>query len=143
MSEILSPFPTRPIMVRGLGDAVQALLAGREAGLPVVLASAPAAGCHAGGGWFAALVESVRARVPGVAVTAVLDCADQPGAALGALRAGVRDVSLLAPPDTFARVGAIAAAKGARLHPPMEGVLDLRGRPDAAGACRSWLVGTP
>ena len=128
MNEPPSPFPTRPIMIRGLRDAVQALRAARDAGIPVVLTSAPAAGCHAGGGWFAAVVARASAEVPGVAVTAVLDCADQPGAALGALRAGVRDLSLHAPPEVFARVRAIAAAEGARLHPPVEGALDQIGR---------------
>lgn len=120
-----------------------ALRAGRDTGRPVLLASAPAAGCHAGGGWFVALVARARALVPEVEATAVLDCADQPGMALAALRAGVRDISLKASPETLERIRAIAVAKGAVLHPPVVGALDLGGRPDAAGACRSWLVGTP
>ncbi len=76
-----------------------------------------------------------------MAFTAVLDCADLPGAALGALRAGVRDVALSGPPEVVARVAAVAEAMGANLHPPAQGGLDLRGRRDRRAACLDWLGG--
>jgi hypothetical protein len=132
--------PNRPILVHGLADLRAALSAASELGVAVRLLSAAGAGCHAGGGWFRALVEAGRREHPGVRFTAVLDCADRPGAALDALRAGVADVALAAPPDVLERVGAIAAVLGARLHAPTRDGLDLRGTRDPRGACRSWLV---
>lgn len=132
--------PNRPIIVHGLPDLRTALAAASELGVAVRLGSAAGAGCHAGGGWFRALVEAGRREHPGVSFTAVLDCADRPGAALDALRAGVEDVALAAPHEVLERVASIAAALGARLHPPVRGGLDLRGVRDPRGACRSWLV---
>jgi hypothetical protein len=133
----------RPILVHGSSEIGAALDAAAALGVAVRLSSAPGAGCHAGAGWFRALVESARRTRPGVAFTAVLDCADTPGAALAALRAGVRDVALGGPPEVVERVRAIAAAQGARLHPPATGGLDLRGRRDARAACLAWLGRAP
>ncbi|WP_207476748.1 hypothetical protein [Arenibaculum pallidiluteum] len=130
----------RPILVHGSAEVRAALGAAASLGVGVRLCSAPGAGCHGGGAWFRALIEDGRREFPEVPVTAVLDCADRPGAALAALRAGVPDVALAGKPDLLERVRAIAEAQGARLHTPCAGGLDLRGRRDALEACRLWLL---
>ncbi|HSK40963.1 MAG TPA: hypothetical protein VK943_14440 [Arenibaculum sp.] len=131
------------IRIHGIREARTALRAASSLRRPVVLASAPSAGCHGGGAWFRALIARATAEFPETDATAVLDCGDQPGAALAALRAGVADMALDGSPDLLARVGAIALAVGARLHPPVENALDLRGCIDVDSACREWLMGTP
>jgi hypothetical protein len=132
----------RAIRIHGLADARAAMTAAADLGVPVLLVSAPGAGCYAGPGWFRALTERLRAEFPQVALTAVLDCADSPGAALAALREGVKDVSLDGPPAVIGRVAAIAEATGCRSHAPVATAFAPEGNADLVRACREWLLGT-
>ena len=77
------------------------------------LESFPGAGASAGPGWFQAIVEALEAEFPARRFEAVLDCGDQPGAALAALRRGVKRVKLSGEPEAVRRVGEIAAQFGA------------------------------
>jgi len=131
----------RAVRVHGLDDALAALQAAAALGRPVILASIPGAAGSVGALWFRELVAAARARHPDAVVTAVLDCADQPGDALGALRAGIADIALAAPPEMLARLRTIAAECGGRIHPSPLPALDLRGRRDPVRACRDWLAG--
>jgi hypothetical protein len=134
---------TGPIIVHSMAEARAAVVAAAVIGCPVTLISAAAAGTHGGAGWFRALIEAAVAGYPTVAVTAVLDCADLPGSAQAAIRAGVGDLRFTGPPELTARLSAIAAAAGLRLH-DAEAFggprLDLRGVADPVTACRQWLT---
>jgi hypothetical protein len=130
------------VTVHALADACAALAAAGPRG--VLLLSAPAAGGFAGPGWFLALVAQAAARSPGVAFEAALDCADAPGTALAAIRAGVRLVVLDGACPSHAAVAAAAAEAGARVLPGRPPALDL-GRIDLrsrGGAARlaAWLA---
>jgi hypothetical protein len=81
------------------------------------LESFPGAGASAGPGWFQAIVEALEAEFGAGRFEAVLDCGEEPGAALAALRRGVRHVRLAGPPDTIGRIGEIAAQLGAVVEP--------------------------
>ena len=121
------------VVVHALAQAEAALAAAGPVG--VMLLSAPGAGSFAGPAWFQALVAEAARRRPGVAFAAALDCADAPGAALAALRAGVRIVVLDGACPAFPAVAAAAAELGATLldtRPPALdlGRLDLRRRDD-------------
>ncbi len=132
----------RPIVIHNVTEARAALAAGAALGCPVTLLSAPAAGVHGGAGWFRAVVEAAVADYPTVPVTAVLDCADIPGCAQAAIRAGVRDLRFTGPPELAARLAAIAAASGVRLHDADAFAgprLELRSFTDPITACRHWL----
>src|SRR5262250_1346021 len=92
------------IVVHSLGHAVAALKAAAAAGRRVTLASAPGAGGYAGAGWFRGhsiasgaggyagagwfrgLVEAAREAVPEAPFSCLLDCGDEAGAVLAALR---------------------------------------------------------
>jgi len=102
----------RTIVVATLEDAIAAL---RQGG-PVRLCSAPFASASLGAAGFLAIITAARAAVPGVEAEAVLDCGDAPGHALGALRLGLKAVSLSAPPETLAKLADIAAQSGARIY---------------------------
>ncbi|HEY7608886.1 MAG TPA: hypothetical protein VIF14_06610 [Alphaproteobacteria bacterium] len=106
------PTPARVAVVGSLAEARAALTGARGA---VVLASPPGAARYLGVGYFWALVEAARAEFPGIAIDAVMDCADDPGRALSALRMGFRSVVLRGHPRARAGVAAIARALGARL----------------------------
>ena len=75
-----------PIVVHSLEDARAALDAAATAGLPVTLESAPGAGAYAGVAWFERVIAAASAEHPHVAVSAILDCGDAPGAVLAAVR---------------------------------------------------------
>jgi hypothetical protein len=105
------PLPQAGEGFRSLEEA-RALLAGGAARLQ----SFAGAGASAGPGWFQAIVEALEAELPTRPFEAVLDCGDEPGAALAALRRGVRHVRLAGKPETLRRVSDIAAQLGAVLE---------------------------
>ena len=82
------------------------------------LVSFPGAGASAGPGWFQEIVERLEAEHPGLAFEAVLDCGDEAGAVLAALRRGLRHVRFSGHPEAARRLGAIAEQLGAILETP-------------------------
>ncbi len=117
------------VVVHALGQAEAALAAAGPHG--VLLLSAPGAGGFAGPGWFLALVAEARRRHPAAACAAALDCADAPGSALAALRAGVRIIVLDGGCPAFSAVAAAADELGAQVLPARPPAFDL-GRVDPA-----------
>jgi hypothetical protein len=130
------------VTVHGLAGATAALAAAGPRG--VLLLSAHGAGGFAGPAWFLGVVAQAAAAHPEVTHLAALDCADAPGTALAALRAGVRLVVLDGACPAFAAVRAAAAECGAQLLAARPAsldlaTLDLRQRDDLARLAR-WLA---
>jgi hypothetical protein len=109
-----SPDPV--ILIHSLAQAIAALNAAARAGCPVVLASAPNAGGYAGPGWFGSVVAAARQAVPGARFFAFLDCGDNVGAALAAIRAEVEGVIFTGRPDVAGRLADIARQHGVRFE---------------------------
>jgi hypothetical protein len=103
------------IVVHSLVHAVAALGAAAESGRDIVIASAPDAGIYAGPGWFGALIAAAREAVPAAQATALLDCGDDAGAAMGAIRAGIEGIVFTGRADVTARLADIAGQRGASL----------------------------
>ena len=132
----------RRIVVHSLEQARAAVAAAAALGVPVTIASAPAAGAYAGPLWFKALISAASADHPEVAVTAVLDCADEAGTVLAALRAGIKQVRFTGPEPVRLRLAAIAAELGAALEAESSAaVLDLLDARDPGAAARRFLAG--
>src|SRR5882762_2429081 len=114
------------IVVHSLGHAIAALTAAAKAGCPVVLASAPGAGSYVGPGWFGALVAAAREAVPEARFFALLDCGDDIGAALAAIRSEIEGVVFTGRADVARRLADIARQHSVRLvlHRPAA-TLDL------------------
>jgi hypothetical protein len=130
------------IIVHSLEQARAAVAAAAELRVPMMLVSAAGAGGYAGPLWFTALVDAARHDHPEAAVAAVLDCADEAGTALAALRAGVTRVRFTGPEPVRLRLAEIAAALGAAIESgPVEGALDLLDRHDPKGAALAFLAG--
>jgi hypothetical protein len=129
------------IIVHSLAQALAAAAAASALGTDLVLRSAAGAGGTVGVGWFVALTTATAERYPGQKVTFILDCADEAGTALGALRRGVKHLRFTGPPEVAGRLAAVAAAAGAVLDDEPGPVLDLLGHPDPQAACRDWLSG--
>jgi hypothetical protein len=91
-----------------------------------VLASAPGAGSYAGPGWFGALAAAAREAVPGARFSALLDCGDDVGAALAALRSEIEGVVFTGRADVARRLADIARQHGVNfVTDRSEPVLDL------------------
>jgi hypothetical protein len=77
-----------------------------------VLVSSPEAGGYAGPSWFVALIAAAREAVPDARCCALLDCGDNIGAALAAIRAGVEGVLFTGRSDVAVRLADIARQHG-------------------------------
>ena len=122
------------VVIHGLPDALAALRSGR----PVTLLSGPGAASYAGCGWWRALVARALAEA-GRDAPDVLDCADAPGRAAEALRAGC--LRLVLDPDVpaFADLAGRAAGLGATVLPVRPPALDLAD-PGARLRLDAWLA---
>jgi len=133
---------THRIIIHSLAHARAALDAATALGVPVTLASAAGAGGYAGPLWFKALIEAALRDHPGVSAAAVLDCGDEAGTTLGALRAGIKHIRFTGRGDVRERLAAIAASLGATIEsgaPPP--ALDLLDASDPARLCHAYLAG--
>lgn len=139
----IPPALLRPILVRGLAEALAAAAAAESAGTALALMAPPAGGAL----WLLGLVGRVRQAHPGLEVTALLDCGDRAGEAQGALAAGMPALLFTGRTETADRLAAIAAARGAVLLTSCPPRLDLAAashgstRPVLLEAlCRDWLT---
>ena len=136
--------PSPAIIVHSLAQALVAAEAAAALGKPLTLRSAAGAGGTVGVGWFASLGAVLSERHPDLELTLVLDCADEAGTALGALRRGLKAVRIAGPPEVRAKLTALAETYGARLDDDERPCLDLVGglveQADLAARCRDWLA---
>ena len=132
------------IIVHSLAQALVAAEVAAALGRPLTLRSAAGAGGTVGVGWFASLGAVLSERHPDLELTLVLDCADEAGTALGALRRGLKAVRIAGPPEVRAKLAALAETYGARLDDDERPCLDLVGglveQADLAARCRDWLA---
>jgi hypothetical protein len=127
-------------VIQSLDHAKAVLQAAHENELRVELWSAAGAAAYAGAGWFKAVIDLAQSANPGVDFTAVLDCADLPGLALGAFRVGIKAVCFTGAARVAAKLADIAAQDGRELRRrrPSQ-TLDLHHEPDPLTSCRRWL----
>ncbi|WP_114377749.1 hypothetical protein [Elioraea thermophila] len=128
------------VVVHGLDQARAALAAAERLGVMLDLLSGPGAACYAGAGWWQALTGTARAAHPSVAGRDILDCADEAGLALEALRGGIRAVVFEGAEAQAERLAAIARALGAEVLTSRPPALDL-GEAGAARRLAAWLAG--
>jgi delta 1-pyrroline-5-carboxylate dehydrogenase len=95
---------------------VGAVKAAARADRPIILLSAPEAGIYAGPGWFRGLVQAAGEAMPDARFSAILDCGDQAGAALAAIRARVERVIFTGRADVARRLADIARQHGVYLE---------------------------
>jgi hypothetical protein len=132
------------IIVRTLVQAEAALAAAAEAGRAIVLASPPGGALSAGAAFYDALAREAAVRHPAARFTLRVDCADDTGAAMGALRIGISEISCRAPRASKERLAALARRHNAQLAPmtarTWRDSLDLQGVGDPLEACRERLA---
>lgn len=144
MAEVNPHSAAGRIVVHEFGHAVAALTAAQAHNRAVTILSAAGAARSAGAGWWRELVAQARASVPGQAAVWVLDCADEPGMALAALRDGVEAIALEAGEPIWSRVEQIAAQSNARLlRVDRAGALDLAASNNPQRDCNLYLSKAP
>lgn len=131
------------IVIHSLDHAKAALGAAAELGVPVTLISAPGAVAYLGATVFRDIARQAAQAFPDARFDAVLDCGDEPGLALGAMRHGVPGVCVHVLPEVEAKLAENAAKRGCRVHHRGGPELDLLGMTDPKAACLSWLAPLP
>jgi hypothetical protein len=129
---ISDQFPA--VVIHSLADA-RAVLA---VGCPVTLLSAPGAALFAGCGWWRAVIACASAEHSDIPLDDILDCADAPGLALGALRIGQRKIVLSSLAPGFDAVVAIARSLGGEVLTSRPPSLDMADRA-ARRRLHDWL----
>ena len=130
----------RPIIVHSLKEARAAVAVAAELGVPVTLASAPEAAGYLGALWFRELVAMAAAERPEAEVDAVLDCGDQPGHVMAALRQGLKRVRFTGPKSTATTLRALAGRYDAEIVTGALRAHDLMDQAEPEAACRRWLA---
>jgi hypothetical protein len=125
----------REIVIHSLAHARAALAAAATGGKKVTLASALGAALQAGPSWFKAVIEEASEAYPPVAVTAILDCGDQPGAVMAALRVGLTNLRFHGTAEFRTKLEGMGAVFAA----PAEARLDLRDITEPEAACAAFL----
>jgi hypothetical protein len=97
------------IVIHSAAHAIAALKAAVQAGRSVVLASAHGAASYVGPGWFRELIAAAREAVPEASCSSLLDCGDNRGATLAALRSEVEGVVFTGRADVARRLADIAS----------------------------------
>lgn len=113
---------TAALVVHGIDDVAAAADAARGLDAPLTLISAPGAGAYAGAPWFLALIDQARDMAPDLAIAGILDCADDPGHAMAALRAGAAAIVFTGEAAVAEKLSALAAESGSAV---------LRERPES------------
>jgi hypothetical protein len=126
--------PATAIVVHDLEQARGALDVAAEAGCAIELRSAPGAAAYAGVGYLRALGAAAGQEL-------LIDCGDDPGIALAALRAGCRRLAFSGAAEVARRLVEIAEQLGAvlMLETTAPEVLALAPEDDAAAALRAQL----
>jgi hypothetical protein len=122
------------VVVHHLEQAQGALAAAAELGCAIRLRSAPGAAAYAGVGYLEALGEAVGHEI-------LIDCGDDPGIVMAALRAGCRRLAFSGAAATARRLRQMAEQTGAILvhETAAPDALDLTPDDDAAAMVRARL----
>ena len=121
---------TRSVIFHDLPQARAAVAQADAIGAPVELRSPPNGAAIIGPGAFKAIADDLAQTHPGAASSMILDCGTNAGLAMAALRQGCKDICVDVPAETHSKIAAMAQAQSARLHGPVEIVLDLAATAD-------------
>lgn len=144
MAEVNPQNAPAKIIVHEIGHALAALSAARAHNRPLIILSATGAVRSTGAGWWRELVAQACDNAPDHGAEWILDCADEPGMALAALREGVGTIALDAGEPVWSRVAQIAAQCDASVkRVDRTGALDLAGSNNPQRDCNLYLSNGP
>lgn len=134
------------ITVYSMDHVTAALTAADELGVPLCLLSAPGAAAAVGSSVFQAMIDAARQQFPDTSFTAALDCGQDAGHALAAIRQGLTAIILSEECPAYDRVCDIAEQNNVTVLPahtssPSHNAphLDLMDQAEPLAACRDFL----
>ncbi len=130
----------KEIIVHHLDHAISALKVVETLQLSVDIASPPAAIQYAGANYFHHIFCIAQRTHPQVKMRWILDCGDNAGFAMSALRHGVKCIRFTGPVEIFEKLAEMAAQLQATIintYPPQ--VLDLLNESNVEKICSDWL----
>ncbi|MDE0780759.1 MAG: hypothetical protein OSB67_08405 [Alphaproteobacteria bacterium] len=128
-------------MVHKLSHAIAVRSAAQIHNVPVLLVSAPGAVRTGGAGWWREMMAQATTTNPHADAKSILDCGDEPGMALAAIREDVEAIALSAPEPAFESVRSIAEQSGTRLQSiHWDDVFDLIGSNNPQADCENHLL---
>jgi len=131
------------VVFHDLGQARAALAAAAELGVALTLRSAPGAAAYAGPAYLKRVVERALDEHPEANSEAIIDCGDDTGAALTALRLGWRRLLFDGAAEVGAKLAEMAARAGAEVSRERPSALDLLDSRAPLEACRAYLERRP
>jgi hypothetical protein len=131
--------PRPAIVAHTLDHAKAALAAAERTKTAILLLSPEGFAAYGGALLFRAILRQAQAAHPRARFSAMLDCGDAPGHALGALRMGFKDVRLGGKASARVRVASIAARMKAKVAAKRPPALDLLDRADPEEDCVKFL----
>lgn len=132
----------RAIIFHSLAHARAALGAARESGVEICLVTAPGAARYAGPDHLKKIIDLALAEFEGEAPGVLIDCGENAGPAMSALRAGWKALAFSGEPAVRRKIADMAAQCDARLVDRPADALDLLDEPNPDAACRRWLSAT-
>ena len=129
----------RAIIFHSLAHARAALTVAQETGAALCLMTAPDAARYAGPDHLKKICDLAFAEVEGGAADTLIDCGEDAGSAMAALRAGWNALAFSGDADVAAKLADMAGQCGARLAESVPQALDLIDEADPEAACRRWL----
>jgi hypothetical protein len=133
----------RAFIIHNLEHTLCVAKASQDLKLKALLFSAPGLATTLGPEAFAAIIDEAERSYPGSRIAGVLDCADEPGTAIGALRRGTAGIFVNLPQEMLGKIEDIARQTGAKLIPKSETALDLLNVRDMDKAIRQHLSNGP
>lgn len=131
---------TKSITIHSLEHACAALSAATALSCPVILQSAPGAAGNLGAMVFNQIISQAANQYPQAQCIAILDCADNAGLALNALRNGVKHISVDLEGQALIRISDIAEQSGATLMKINPLALDLKDVNYSDTSIHDWLL---
>ncbi|MBI36553.1 MAG: hypothetical protein CL568_03100 [Alphaproteobacteria bacterium] len=129
------------IIVHDLDDAIAALITSSDMNIAVTLVSPKGAASYAGSGWFRELIYLAREKVPDAQFDSILDCSDDSGQALAALREGLTAIDYKGSEKKLIKIQDIAHQIGTEvLKIDYSQALDLSLYNNKRSASRDWLT---
>ena len=131
------------IIIHNLDQATMALQTACECNQAVTLRSTPDAAAYLSPVVFKAMIEEAAAAVPGASFKAVLDCGNQAGLVMNALRQEIHHIRADLRDNIHAKVSSMAEQSGAVvMRYDEDPTLDLNHVDDIGSACRDWFEQT-
>ena len=131
---------TKTITIHSLEHACAALSAATRLSCPVILQSAPGGAGNLGAMVFIQVITQATRQYPQARFIAILDCADDAGLALNALRNGVKYISVDLDGQALMRISDIAQQSGAAVMEINPLALDLKDVNCSVTVISDWLM---